>query len=94
MSSMNICHDRKSIKLKAEVHFSLQEFIPKGKYAGHHPNAAVIIGNTPIAPHQLLKLIPINMTIKPATILMALSADPTFFFIARSYMLNLFYLSD
>ena len=68
---------------KAEVHFSLQEFIPKGKYAGHHPNAAVIIGNTPIAPHQLLKLIPINMTIKPATILMALSADPTFFFIAR-----------
>jgi hypothetical protein len=41
-----------------------------------------------------LKLIPINMTIKPATILMALSADPTFFFIARSYMLNLFYLSD
>jgi hypothetical protein len=29
--------------------------LPKGKYAGHHPNAAVIIGSTPITPHQLLK---------------------------------------
>ncbi len=68
--------------------YALPVFTPNNLYNGHKPVKAVTIGTTAKAPHHDLKQNPAAMIIIPGTILVYLSALPTFFLI----MICFFYL--